>query len=172
MSTKDNFDPNQDLTNPGPGGDTQLPYGAEEHMGSADNLTFPGPDKAGQNTFARGNVPLHTAEEIGENQKASSYTAGVDGEAAAMTTKLAGVTPEQRYLMIQQLAFEMARKHGFMGGKAAEDWLLAEEEIDRRLHKQASQRPVTEVTTEELYEPEAPLPDETDADQIVHSRKS
>jgi len=43
-----------------------------------------------------------------------------------------GITPEQRYLMIQEAAYYRAEKAGFLG-ESAEHWLAAEKEIDAKL---------------------------------------
>lgn len=45
----------------------------------------------------------------------------------------AGVTSEQRYLLIAARAYERARERGFAPGRELEDWLLAEREVDTRL---------------------------------------
>jgi len=45
------------------------------------------------------------------------------------------VTPEERYRMIAEAAYFRAEKRGFVGGDMAEDWLLAEAEIDRLLQQ-------------------------------------
>lgn len=45
----------------------------------------------------------------------------------------AGITAEQRYLMIAERAYERARQRGFAPGGELEDWLIAEQEIDARL---------------------------------------
>lgn len=45
------------------------------------------------------------------------------------------VTPEERYLMIAEAAYFRALKRGFVGGDMAEDWLVAEAEIDRNLQQ-------------------------------------
>nr|VFK27602.1 MAG: Protein of unknown function (DUF2934) [Candidatus Kentron sp. MB]VFK33004.1 MAG: Protein of unknown function (DUF2934) [Candidatus Kentron sp. MB]VFK75691.1 MAG: Protein of unknown function (DUF2934) [Candidatus Kentron sp. MB] len=43
------------------------------------------------------------------------------------------VTPEERWNMIAVAAYYRAEQRGFMGGNPAEDWIAAEEEIDRLL---------------------------------------
>ena len=42
------------------------------------------------------------------------------------------VTPEQRYLMVQEAAYYHAQKAGFTGD-SVEHWLAAEKEINRRM---------------------------------------
>jgi hypothetical protein len=43
------------------------------------------------------------------------------------------VSSEQRRHYIEVAAYYMAERRGFCGGSPAEDWALAEEEIDRLL---------------------------------------
>lgn len=43
------------------------------------------------------------------------------------------ITPEQRYQMIAQAAYFRAERHGFSSGRALEDWIAAEQEIDSML---------------------------------------
>jgi hypothetical protein len=46
-----------------------------------------------------------------------------------------GVTPEERYRMIQDAAYFRAEKRGFVGGDPGQDWIEAEQEIDALLRK-------------------------------------
>jgi hypothetical protein len=48
----------------------------------------------------------------------------------------AAIGPDQRYKMIATAAYYIAEKHGFDPRRSAEDWALAEEEIDTRLRSQ------------------------------------
>lgn len=50
--------------------------------------------------------------------------------------KKSGVSPEQRYRMIQDAAYYIAERHGFTGDNHA-FWLQAEQEIDAKLAGQA-----------------------------------
>ena len=43
------------------------------------------------------------------------------------------VTAEERQNMIREAAYYRAEQRGFQGGSAEEDWLLAEQEVDRAL---------------------------------------
>lgn len=43
------------------------------------------------------------------------------------------VDSDQRRLMIAEAAYYIAEQRGFNGGDCVRDWLLAEQEIDRRL---------------------------------------
>jgi hypothetical protein len=44
-------------------------------------------------------------------------------------------TPEDRWNMIAEAAYYLAEKRGFSGGHPAEDWKMAEAEIDAMLAK-------------------------------------
>ncbi|MBI1425139.1 MAG: DUF2934 domain-containing protein [Gammaproteobacteria bacterium] len=46
-------------------------------------------------------------------------------------------TSAQRLQMISEAAYFIAEKRGFAGGNPAEDWLKAENEIDKRLSQLA-----------------------------------
>lgn len=48
--------------------------------------------------------------------------------------KSAGVSPEQRYLMICEAAYYKAERRGFSPENEVEDWLEAEAEINRLLN--------------------------------------
>ncbi|HEU0186966.1 MAG TPA: DUF2934 domain-containing protein [Gallionellaceae bacterium] len=43
------------------------------------------------------------------------------------------VTPEERYQMIARAAYFLAERHGFSAGRALDDWIAAEKEIDGML---------------------------------------
>lgn len=43
------------------------------------------------------------------------------------------VTPEERYQMIAAAAYFLAERHGFTSGRALDDWIAAEKEIDGML---------------------------------------
>jgi hypothetical protein len=43
------------------------------------------------------------------------------------------VTPEERYQMIAAAAYFLAERHGFTSGRALDDWIAAEQEIDSML---------------------------------------
>ena len=43
------------------------------------------------------------------------------------------VTPEQRYRMVAEAAYHHAERRGFVGGDPLNDWLLAEQEVDKLL---------------------------------------
>jgi len=47
------------------------------------------------------------------------------------------VTDEQREQMVREAAYYRAERRGFAGGGSAEDWAVAEKEIDALLEKQA-----------------------------------
>lgn len=49
------------------------------------------------------------------------------------STTSGAVNPEQRHRMIAEAAYYIAEQRGFNGGDSVRDWLLAENEIDRRL---------------------------------------
>lgn len=51
----------------------------------------------------------------------------------AIPPKKAGVSPEQRYKMIEEAAYYIAERHGF-NGDSAYFWSLAEAEINSRLN--------------------------------------
>ena len=55
------------------------------------------------------------------------------GKAAAKPGKRAAVTPDQRRCYVEVAAYYMAERRGFSGGNPAEDWLLAEAEVERLL---------------------------------------
>lgn len=46
-------------------------------------------------------------------------------------------TPEQRQKMIEEAAYYVANRRGFIGGNPLEDWLEAEAEIDKQLSQKA-----------------------------------
>ena len=48
------------------------------------------------------------------------------------------ITPEERWKMIGEAAYYLAEKRGFSGGHPAEDWRMAEAEIDAMLAKKRS----------------------------------
>ncbi|MFH1263975.1 MAG: DUF2934 domain-containing protein [Pseudomonadota bacterium] len=43
------------------------------------------------------------------------------------------LTPEERYRMICEAAYFIAERRGFSGGDPVQDWLAAEEKVDRML---------------------------------------
>jgi hypothetical protein len=45
------------------------------------------------------------------------------------------VTPEERWRMVAEAAYLRAESRGFSGGNPTDDWLAAEEEIDKILSK-------------------------------------
>ena len=49
------------------------------------------------------------------------------------------VTPEERWNMIAEAAYYLAEQRGFSGGHPAEDWKMAEAQIDEMLAKTRSQ---------------------------------
>jgi hypothetical protein len=51
------------------------------------------------------------------------------------------VTHEARYRMICENAYLRAERRGFMPGGEVEDWLAAEEEVDRLLHAEHASTP-------------------------------
>lgn len=53
--------------------------------------------------------------------------------ASNKTTAKKTVTPEERYQMIMTAAYFLAERHGFSSGRALEDWIAAEKEIDNML---------------------------------------
>lgn len=53
--------------------------------------------------------------------------------ASNKTTAKKTVTPEERYQMIMTAAYFLAERHGFSSGRALEDWIAAEKEIDKIL---------------------------------------
>jgi hypothetical protein len=54
-----------------------------------------------------------------------------DNRRRAKTTKLGGVSPEQRYRMVSEAAYYIAEKHRFQGDPV-KFWLQAEKEIASR----------------------------------------
>ena len=48
------------------------------------------------------------------------------------------VTPEERWNMIAEAAYYLAERRGFSGGHPAEDWKMAEAQIDEMLAKSRS----------------------------------
>lgn len=46
-------------------------------------------------------------------------------------------TPEERYQMIAHAAYFLAERHGFSSGRALDDWIAAEKEIDSMLKSAA-----------------------------------
>jgi hypothetical protein len=78
---------------------------------------------AAENTpAARKAAPRKTAATAGTGTKAS----------AKMATKASEVTPEQRYRMVQDAAYYIAERNGFVGDNHAY-WLEAEQAIDAQL---------------------------------------
>ena len=50
---------------------------------------------------------------------------------AAIAAKLPAVTTEQRHNYIEVAAFYVAQRRGFAPGNPADDWAMAEREVDR-----------------------------------------
>ncbi|HEY6095158.1 MAG TPA: DUF2934 domain-containing protein [Gallionellaceae bacterium] len=48
-----------------------------------------------------------------------------------------GITAEERYLMVERAAYFLAERHGFSSGRALDDWIAAEKEIDSMLKSAA-----------------------------------
>lgn len=44
------------------------------------------------------------------------------------------VSPEQRYQMIAAAAYFLAERHGFSSGRALDDWIAAEKDVDAMLN--------------------------------------
>lgn len=65
---------------------------------------------------------------------ASAPPSSLPGEAAARPSSLkpiSSITPEKRHQMIAEAAYFRAERRGFQGGCPLEDWVAAEDEIDR-----------------------------------------
>jgi hypothetical protein len=54
-------------------------------------------------------------------------------KSAAMKRRNGVVTPDERHRMIAETAFLKAEQRGFQGCDPVEDWLQAEQEVDRAL---------------------------------------
>lgn len=88
-----------------------------------------------------------TAKPAGTSAKKPAAKPAAPRKAAATTTRSPaasrsrkaaakpGVSPEQRYRMIQDAAYYIAERHGFTGDNHA-FWLQAEQEIDSQLAAQ------------------------------------
>lgn len=49
------------------------------------------------------------------------------------------VQPEERYQMIMTAAYYLAERHGFSIGRALDDWIAAEKEIDALLQEKSAE---------------------------------
>jgi hypothetical protein len=65
--------------------------------------------------------------------KDAAITAPTRKPSAPTKVKLPRVSNEQRSAFVEVAAYYIAERHGFTGGREAEDWLAAEAEIDRLL---------------------------------------
>jgi len=70
------------------------------------------------------------------SRKTAASKSAVHGKSAAKmagTRKLSGITPEQRYRMIEEAAYYRAEHRAFAGGDPMQDWVQAEAEIAQRI---------------------------------------
>jgi hypothetical protein len=65
--------------------------------------------------------------------KKAAVTAPTRKPSAPSKVKSPRVSNEQRSAFVEVAAYYIAERHGFTGGREAEDWLAAEAEIDRLL---------------------------------------
>ncbi len=67
------------------------------------------------------------------------------GEANPPRSTFSGVTPEERRQLIAEAAYFRAKQRNFSPGNELEDWLSAEAEIERKLSKGSTERPLRDT---------------------------
>lgn len=114
----------------------------------ATNRTPASTKPASKKTSATAKTPVSTTKASPQPRSSTVTTktakpkqAKVTQEAAEAskprTTRKAAakktVTPEERYQMIAKAAYFLAERHGFTSGRAMDDWIAAEKEVDGML---------------------------------------
>ncbi len=64
-------------------------------------------------------------------KKAAAKSAPVKAAAGGQTNAIPELTPDQRRYYVEVAAYYIAERRGFRGGSEMDDWVQAEEEIDR-----------------------------------------
>jgi hypothetical protein len=75
-------------------------------------------------------------EDKGRKKQKKASTKKLKSSESRPKDNAIAIDPGQRYKMIATAAYYIAEKHGFDPRRSAEDWALAEEEIDARLSSQ------------------------------------
>ncbi len=90
-------------------------------------------NKAGKSKTATGKK---TTTAKATAKKANSKKPGAEKTASKNN---AVISVDQRHAMIEKMAYLIAEKRGFVGGDPAQDWLIAESEIDVSITKGLAQ---------------------------------
>ncbi|VFM98218.1 MAG: Protein of unknown function (DUF2934) [Candidatus Kentron sp. G] len=79
----------------------------------------------------RGKTPVGNARESTPRNNLADN--GASGKPAWKIPANGAITPEERWNMIAVAAYYRAEQRGFVGGSPAEDWIVAEREINSLL---------------------------------------
>lgn len=74
-------------------------------------------------------------EKVAPAAKKTTTKAAAPQKTAAMPNFMPVLTPEQRCFYVEVAAYYIAERRGFHGGGQLNDWVQAEEEIDRLLRE-------------------------------------
>nr|VFJ47896.1 MAG: Protein of unknown function (DUF2934) [Candidatus Kentron sp. FM]VFJ48002.1 MAG: Protein of unknown function (DUF2934) [Candidatus Kentron sp. FM]VFK07676.1 MAG: Protein of unknown function (DUF2934) [Candidatus Kentron sp. FM] len=100
---------------------TQMSTDNEEKDGKIHNV----------NKVTRGGTPVGSAKENAPGNDLADN--GASGKPVWKIPANDIITPEERWNMIAVAAYYRAEQRGFVGGSPAEDWIVAEKEIDSLL---------------------------------------
>lgn len=78
---------------------------------------------------------VEKVEKVAPAAKKTTTKAAAPQKTAAMPNFMPVLTPEQRCFYVEVAAYYIAERRGFHGGGQLNDWVQAEEEIDRLLRE-------------------------------------
>lgn len=78
---------------------------------------------------------VEKVEKVAPAAKKTTTKAAAPPKTAAMPNFMPVLTPEQRCFYVEVAAYYIAERRGFHGGGQLNDWVQAEEEIDRLLRE-------------------------------------